>query len=99
MRRRASDGRSDGLTAGRTVAVALLLLTVRPSGRLAAQELPLNAGALFLVFPVGAQAVGLGQTATPAAGRGGGAISKPAGLATLPDDDVSRHSPPLRRGL
>src|SRR3989442_11354751 len=98
MRRRASDGRSDGLTAGRTVAVALLLLTVRPSGRLAAQELPLNAGALFLVFPVGAQAVGMGQTATAAAGRGEAAFWNPAGLATLSDDQFALHSATLVAG-
>src|SRR6266446_480839 len=98
MRRRASDGRSDGLTAGRTVAVALLLLTVRPSGRLAAQELPLNAGALFLVFPVGAQAVGMGQTATAMAGRGEAAFWNPAGLATLTDDEFSLHSASLVAG-
>ncbi len=98
MRRRASDGRSDGLTAGRTVAVALLLLTVRPSGRLAAQELPLNAGALFLVFPVGAQAVGMGQTAIAASGRGDAAFWNPAGLATLSDDEFALHTATLVAG-
>jgi hypothetical protein len=98
MRRKASEGRSDGLTAGRTVAVALLLLTVGPSGRLAAQEPPLNAGALFLVFPVGAQAVGMGQTATAAAGRGEAAFWNPAGLATLSDDEFALHSASLVAG-
>ena len=98
MRRRASDGRSDGLTAGRTVAVALVLLTVRPSGRLAAQELPLNAGALFLVFPVGAQAVGMGQTAIAASGRGDAAFWNPAGLATLSDDEFALHTATLVAG-
>ena len=98
MRRKASEGRSDGLTAGRTVAVALLLLTVGPSGRLAGQEPPLNAGALFLVFPVGAQAVGMGQTATAAAGRGEAAFWNPAGLATLSDDEFALHSASLVAG-
>ena len=98
MRRRASDGRSDGLTAGRTVAIALLLLTVRPSGRLAAQELPLNAGALFLVFPVGAQAVGMGQTAMAASGRSDAAFWNPAGLATLSDDEFALHTATLVAG-
>src|SRR2546423_13681490 len=98
MRRKASDGRGDGLPAGRTVAVALLLLTVGPSGRLAAQEPPLNAGALFLVFPVGAQAVGMGQTATAAAGRGEAAFWNPAGLATLSDDEFALHSATLVAG-
>ena len=90
MRRSLSEGRSDGLTAGRAVAVALGLLAVGPSGRLAAQELPNNAGALFLVFPVGAQAVGMGQTATAMAGRGEAAFWNPAGLATLPDDEFEQ---------
>jgi len=98
MRRKASEGRADGLTAGRTVAVALLLLTVGPSGRLAGQEPPLNAGALFLVFPVGAQAVGMGQTATAAAGRGEAAFWNPAGLATLADDEFALHSATLVAG-
>src|SRR2546423_2249891 len=98
MRRKASDGRGDGLPAGRTVAVALLLLTVGPSGRLAAQEPPLNAGALFLVFPVGAQAVGMGQTATAAEGRGEAAFWNPAGLATLSDDEFALHSATLVAG-
>jgi hypothetical protein len=98
MRRKASEGRSDGLTAGRTVAVALLLLTVGPSGRLAAQEPPLNAGALFLVFPVGAQAVGMGQTATAAAGRGEAAFWNPAGLATLSENEFALHSASLVAG-
>ncbi|MGE5801757.1 MAG: PorV/PorQ family protein [Gemmatimonadota bacterium] len=97
MRRNRSDGRPDGLTAGRTVA-ALLMLAVGPSGRLAAQEAPLNAGALFLVFPVGAQAVGMGQTATAAAGRGDAAFWNPAGLATLTDDEFALHSATLVAG-
>src|SRR6266581_4151098 len=98
MRRNLSDGRSDGLTAGRAVAVALGLLAVGPSGRLAAQELPLNAGALFLVFPVGAQAVGMGQTATAAAGRGEAAFWNPAGLATMSDNEFALHSASLVAG-
>jgi len=98
MRRRLSDGRTDGLTVGRSVAVALMVLTVGPSGRLAAQEPPLNAGALFLVFPVGAVAVGMGQTATAAAGRGEAAFWNPAGLATLADDEFALHSASLVAG-
>lgn len=98
MRRSLSDGRSDGLTARRAVAVVLGLLAVGPSGRLAAQEPPLNAGALFLVFPVGAQAVGMGQTATAAAGRGEAAFWNPAGLATLSADEFALHSASLVAG-
>src|SRR2546425_10661183 len=63
-----------------------------------AQEPPLNAGALFLVFPVGAQAVGMGQTATAAAGRGEAAFWNPAGLATLSEDEFALHSATLVAG-
>jgi hypothetical protein len=66
--------------------------------RLSAQEPPLNAGALFLVFPVGAQAVGMGQTATAAAGRGEAAFWNPAGLATLAEDEFALHSATLVAG-
>lgn len=98
MRRSRSDGWPDGLTAVRTV-VALLMLAVGPSGRPAdAQEVPLNAGALFLVFPVGAQAVGMGQTAMAASGRGDAAFWNPAGLATLSDDEFALHSATLVAG-
>jgi hypothetical protein len=75
-----------------------LLLTAEAPNRLTAQETPLNAGALFLVFPVGAQAVGMGQTATAAAGRGEAAFWNPAGLATLTDDEFALHSATLVAG-
>jgi hypothetical protein len=76
----------------------VVLLTARPSAPLPAQETPLNAGALFLVFPVGAQAVGMGQTATAAAGRGEAAFWNPAGLATLSEDEFALHSATLVAG-
>lgn len=98
MRRKASDGRSDRLTVGRLVRVVILLLSASPTVRLSGQEPPLNAGALFLVFPVGAQAVGMGQTATAAAGRGEAAFWNPAGLATLSDDEFALHSASLVAG-
>jgi hypothetical protein len=78
--------------------IAVLLLTAEPCNRLDAQDVPLNAGALFLVFPVGAQAVGMGQTATAAAGRGEAAFWNPAGLATLTDDEFALHSASLVAG-
>jgi len=78
--------------------IAFLFLTAEPRNRLDGQELPLNAGALFLVFPVGAQAVGMGQTATAAAGRGEAAFWNPAGLATMSDDEFSLHSASLVAG-
>ncbi len=78
--------------------IAFLFLTAQPLNRLTAQEQPLNAGALFLVFPVGAQAVGMGQTAMAASGRGEAAFWNPAGLATLPNDEFALHSATLVAG-
>src|SRR6058998_1117617 len=99
MRRKASDDRSDGLTVGRyLVPIVIIVLSNIPTVQLSAQEPPLNAGALFLVFPVGAQAVGMGQTATASAGRGEAAFWNPAGLATLADDEFALHSASLVAG-
>src|SRR5436309_8963564 len=99
MRRKASDDRSDGLTVGRyLVPIVILILSASPTVRLSGQDLPLNAGALFLVFPVGAQAVGMGQTATAAAGRGEGAFWDPAGLATLFEGEFGVQSANLVAG-
>ncbi|HTI03978.1 MAG TPA: PorV/PorQ family protein [Gemmatimonadales bacterium] len=53
---------------------------------------------MFLAFPVGAQAVGMGQTATAAAGSGEAAFWNPAGLATLSDDEFALHSASLVAG-
>lgn len=83
---------------GGWLVIATVLLSVHPTIRLSAQELPLNAGALFLVFPVGAQAVGMGQTATAMAGRGEAAFWNPAGLATMSDDEFALHSASLVAG-
>jgi len=80
------------------IPIAFLFLTAQLPNRLTAQEQPLNAGALFLVFPVGAQAVGMGQTATAASGRGEVAFWNPAGLATLTDDEFALHSATLVAG-
>src|SRR3989440_9323912 len=77
--------------------VGMIVFSNIPTVQLAAQE-PLNAGALFLVFPVGAQAVGMGQTATAAEGRGEAAFWNPAGLATLSDDEFALHSATLVAG-
>jgi hypothetical protein len=98
MRRRAFDGWVLGRLGGWVLPIAFLFLTAEPPNRLAAQEPPLNAGALFLVFPVGAQAVGMGQTATASAGRGDAAFWNPAGLATLTDDEFALHSANLVAG-
>jgi hypothetical protein len=98
MRRSRSDGRSDGSTVGQFVQIVVFILSISPTVRLSGQEAPLNAGALFLVFPVGAQAVGMGQTATAASGRGEAAFWNPAGLATLSEDEFALHSATLVAG-
>src|SRR6267142_2482491 len=98
MRRKAFDGWAVGRWGGWVFPIAFLFLTAEPPNRLDGQELPLNAGALFLVFPVGAQAVGMGQTAIAASGRGEVAFWNPAGLATLTDDEFALHSATLVAG-
>src|SRR6266567_4474824 len=101
MRRRASEGMMERWTDGPRLRIAiraLACLSIVSSVHLSAQEPPLNAGALFLVFPVGAQAVGMGQTATASAGRGEAAFWNPDGLATLSDDEFALHSASLVAG-
>src|SRR2546430_12446838 len=90
MRRKVFDRGGVGRWGGGVLPIAFLFLAAKPPNRLAAQE-PLNAGALFLVFPVGAQAVGMGQTATAAEGRGEAAFWNPPGLATMSADEVTLH--------
>ena len=97
MRRKPSEGWAGRRAGGRRLAL-LVFLTASQPGRLPAQEQPLNAGALFLVFPVGAQAVGMGQTATAASGHGEAAFWNPAGLATMSDDEFALHSATLVAG-
>ena len=80
-----------------------VLLTTRPTDRLSAQAVTdagqvQNSGALFLLFPVGAQAVGMGQTAVALDGRGEAAFWNPAGLATLPLGEFALHSANLAAG-
>src|SRR2546430_4479413 len=97
MRRSASDGWSDRRTVGRQVLLVVFLSvspTVRPSD---AQQVN-NSGALFLVFPVGARAVGMGQTAAALDGRGEAAFWNPAGLATLEKDEFGLQSATLVAG-
>src|SRR6267142_1096454 len=49
MRRKAFDGWAVGQWGGWVFPIAFLFLTAEPPNRLDGQELPLNAGALFLV--------------------------------------------------
>src|SRR5437899_2734754 len=82
MKRRASEGGWAARRLGGWLAAAALALTAYPPNRLTAQDVT-NAGALFLALPVGAAAVGMGQTAVTLEGRGEAAFWNPAGLATL----------------
>src|SRR2546425_475438 len=97
MRRRASEaGRAVWRSGGR-LAAAALFLTARPPDRLSAQGIN-NSGALFLVFPVGARAVGMGQAAAALEGRGEAAFWNPAGLATLEQSEFALQSATLAVG-
>src|SRR5947199_10143395 len=98
MRRNTSDGRSDRRTVGRRLGLVLGMLSVSLTVRLSGQELANNSGALFLLFPVGAQAVAMGQTAATLDGRGEAAVWNRAGLATLDHGQLARNTASLARG-
>jgi hypothetical protein len=76
----------------------LLLLCVYATPGLAAQTIPNNSGALFLNLPVGAEAVGMGQTAVTLEGRGEAAFWNPAGLGTLEESEFGLQSGSLAVG-
>jgi hypothetical protein len=82
----------------RAVRWLLGLLAISPTVALSGQDAPLNAAALFLVFPVGAQATAMGQTGTALEGRGDAAFWNPAGLATLSASEFSLHTASLAAG-
>src|SRR5213596_2569978 len=101
MRRNRSDGPLNGRTAGRIVAI-LLLWSGGATVRLIAQTVPAdaaqNAGGLFLLFPVGARAVGMGQSAAALDGSGEAAFWNPAGLATLEKNEFGLQTATLVAG-
>src|SRR6266581_4551610 len=98
MRRRASEGgQSVRRLDGQILSFVLWLLAAYPPIRLPAQQVN-NSGALFLVFPVGARAVGMGQTAAALDGRGEAAFWNPAGLATLEKNEFGLQSATLVAG-
>ena len=76
----------------------MVVLSNLPTVQLSAQETPLNAGALFLVFPVGARAVGMGQTAMSVEGQAEAAFWNPAGLATIETNQFVLHTATLVAG-
>src|SRR3989442_1255324 len=98
MRRRASEGGwADWRMGGWGAAALLTWLSAYPPIPLSAQQVN-NSGALFLVFPVGARAVGMGQTAAALDGRGEAAFWNPAGLATLEKNEFGLQSGTLVAG-
>lgn len=78
--------------------LAALWLSTAPLSRAGAQDQPLNSGALFLVFPVGARAAGMGQAALALDGRGEAAFWNPAGLASLTTGEFGLHAATLVAG-
>src|SRR5207248_2637759 len=98
MRRNISDRPSDSRTVGRRLRLVLAVLSVSPTVRLSGQELANNSGALFLLFPVGAQAVAMGQTGATLDGRGEAAFWNPAGLATIERGELALNSASLAAG-
>jgi hypothetical protein len=76
----------------------LALLSVSPAIRLSAQDQPLNSGALFLLLPVGARSVGMGQTAAALDGRGEAVFLNPAGVGSLSQSEFALHTGKLAAG-
>jgi len=77
---------------------ALAVLFAHPPIRLSAQDQPLNTAALFLLLPVGAQSVGMGQTAAALEGRGEAVFLNPAGVGSLTTSEFALHSARLAAG-
>src|SRR2546430_14556905 len=100
MRRSTSrgGGQPDRRMGGHSLCLAVGLLSAYPAIRLSAQELANTSGALFLLFPVGAQAVAMGQTGATLDGRGEAAFWNPAGLATIERGELSLNSASLAAG-
>ena len=78
--------------------ILVAVLAAGPPARLPAQSTPLNYAALFLLFPVGAQSVGMGQTAAALEGRGEAVFLNPAGVGSLTSSEFSLHSANLVAG-
>ena len=100
MRRSTSrrGGQPDSRIGGQSLWLAVGLLSAYPALRLSAQQLANNSGALFLLFPVGAQAVAMGQTGATLEGRGEAAFWNPAGLATIERGELALNSASLAAG-
>jgi hypothetical protein len=83
---------------GWRTAIVLLVPSTFTTTRAAAQDQPLNAAALFLLFPVGATTVGMGQTAAAADGHGEVVFQNPAGVASLSSSEFALHTATLAAG-
>ena len=83
---------------GWRTAIVLLVPSTFTTTRAAAQDQPLNAAALFLLFPVGATTVGMGQTAAAADGHGEVVFQNPAGVASMTSSEFALHTATLAAG-
>src|ERR1051325_6082285 len=83
---------------GWRTAIVLLVQSTSSTAGAAAQDQPLNAAALFLLLPVGASTVGMGQTAAAADGHGEVVFQNPAGGATLTSSEFALHTAALAAG-
>lgn len=83
---------------GWRTAIVLLVQSAYTTAGAAAQDQPLNAAALFLLFPVGATTVGMGQTAAAADGHGEGVFQNPAAVASLTSNEFALHTAVLTAG-
>ena len=98
MRRNRCSGGRPAYRWGGPTALALGVLTAGATAPGAAQGGPSNSGALFLEFPVGARAVGMGGAAFADGGTGEAAFWNPAGLATVPAASFELHTVSLAAG-
>ena len=79
------------LAVGLALAGPSSLLRAQSAADQSASDLT-NAGALFLLLPVGAQGVGMGQAGVTLQGRGEAVFWNTAGLATLPATEFALNS-------
>jgi len=92
--------RPAGARAGRAAALLAAALGAGAPAALPAQSATdlTNSGALFLLLPVGAQGVGMGQVGVTLQGRGEAMFWNPAGLATMTRSEFSLNSASLVAG-
>lgn len=79
-------------------ALACLILCAYPAVGLSAQNQPINAAALFLLLPISARSVGMGQTAAALDGHGEDVFLNPAGVGSMTSSEFALHSARLAAG-